>query len=209
MRKISFILIVALMMPRGMRAQTNEFSIEYGRGSLPAIAYTMGSIFAVAFGFGLLQIEDSYSLGCVTAGYWHYFDERFSVGGDISTEIYRMNFNVYDGKDEEGKSKYRPSDWKRMEFCSLMPGVRYKWVSRPHFGMYSKLCAGATLYHQHDISVQTDETETEELESDTDFSFAMQFSPLGIEAGNESVRGFTEIGFGMEGIILAGVRYIF
>lgn len=209
MKKLALILALAMVMPHGMKAQENEISVSYGRGSLPAITYTMASVFAPVFSFGLLEIEDSHSLGCVTAGYWHYFNERLSVGADLSAELFKLCFNQYDGKDDNGKAKYRPGDWQRLDFVTLMPGVKYKWVSRSHFGMYSKLSAGATMYYQHDISVQADESETEERVADTDFSFAMQFSPLGIEAGNESVRGFTEIGFGMEGIILAGVRYIF
>ena len=36
-----------------------------------------------------------------------------------------------------------------------------------------------------------------------------QASLLGIEAGSPTIRGFAELGFGEQGIILAGLRYKF
>ena len=39
--------------------------------------------------------------------------------------------------------------------------------------------------------------------------FYFQASLLGIEAGSPTIRAFTELGTGEQGIILAGVRYKF
>ena len=68
--------------------------------------------------------------------------------------------------------------------------------------MYLKAAAGYTLQ-------RINETYKGQDESTTDGIFNVQFSLLGMEAGSQHIRAFIELGFGEQGIALAGLRYKF
>lgn len=214
MKKIALILAFGMMLApcvkaQDCRLQNDEITLSYGRVSIPGFAYTFASIFTTALTFGYLSPEGFHSTGALTAGYWHHFSSRFSVGGNLVYENFRMNFNQYAGKDENGQILRKPSDWNNMSFTSLMPGVKFQWVNREHFGMFTKADAGGIWYHNQRIDIQADESNRETHDAGNDFGFAFQLSLIGIEAGNGHWRGTTEIGWGMEGLVQAGVKYIF
>lgn len=211
MKKLALTLALSMIFAPCLKAQdfNNEFDLSYGRASVPGVAYTFASVFATVLTFGYLAPEDFHSTGAVTAGYWHYFSPRFSVGGDLAFENFKLRFSEYRGKDAEGQSLREPSDWNNMTFTSLMPGMKFQWVDRAHFGMYTKANVGGIWYHNDQIKVKADEENWEEHESSDDFGFAFQLSLIGIEGGNGHWRATTEIGWGMEGLVQVGVKYLF
>jgi hypothetical protein len=89
-----------------------------------------------------------------------------------------------------------------------MPSVKFNWLRKNNWGMYSKLAAGATYTHFCFEDYENDR-KTGEKETANDLFFNFQVSLIGIEAGNQHVRGFAEFGIGEQGIALAGVRYKF
>ena len=87
-------------------------------------------------------------------------------------------------------------------YYTLMPAVKFDWLRKKHFGMYSKAAVGATLRNEKynsDVSSSRDY-------NDSEVHVNWQASFLGIEVGSPTLRGFVELGTGEQGIILAGVR---
>ena len=91
-------------------------------------------------------------------------------------------------------------------YFTLMPSVKFNWLRRHNWGMYSKVAAGASLRHS---TLQDKEVVNAKKTTDNVVFFNFQVSALGIEAGSENVRGFAELGMGEQGVALAGVRFRF
>jgi len=69
-----------------------------------------------------------------------------------------------------------------------MPAVKYSWINKEHFALYSKVAAGATLLSETDKN-------TVQSFDDSKLYFAFQVSALGIEFGGK-LRAFIEAGAG-------------
>ena len=92
---------------------------------------------------------------------------------------------------------WNDSDKARTKYFSIMPAVKYNWLNRDRFSMYSKIALGVLI--GIDSGADNDKTTA---------AFAWQASAVGAEFGN-SFRGFLELGFGEQGILVAGLRYKF
>lgn len=90
-------------------------------------------------------------------------------------------------------------------YFTLMPSVKFNWLRRPNWGMYSKIAAGASLRHN---AIQEKDLNAKKTTDNMVF-FNFQVSAIGFEAGTENVRGFAELGIGEQGVGLAGVRFRF
>lgn len=93
-------------------------------------------------------------------------------------------------------------------YFSIMPSVKFNWLRKNNWGMYSKLAVGATYTHFSFEDYENDR-KTGEKTTANDLFFNFQASLIGVEVGNQHVRGFAEFGVGEQGIALAGVRYKF
>jgi hypothetical protein len=83
----------------------------------------------------------------------------------------------------------------------LMPAVKYSWIPRNHFCLYSKVALGIMHYKQ---DITCDELASPQRH-ENGFRLAYQFSPVGCEFGGERIRGFIELGYGKQGMYNAGV----
>lgn len=94
-------------------------------------------------------------------------------------------------------------------YYTLMPAVKFNWLRKTNWGMYSKVAIGASLanFSKQDYNESGKLTGSKESSNDVFFNF--HASLLGVEAGGQHVRGFAELGVGEQGIILGGVRYKF
>ena len=90
-----------------------------------------------------------------------------------------------------------------------MPSVKFNWLRKKHWGLYSKVAIGVT--YAHIVNKDYDELgkNVEDKMTVNDILFNFQATAIGVEAGSSHVRGFTELGLGEQGIALAGVRYKF
>lgn len=171
----------------------NEISLNYGRLSVPAIAMTFGAVLGTAFTLGQAKIDDFNTTGAIGLEYFHYFNKSFAVGGSAVFENFHFTWATKNGTDEDGNPSYESGKPNKALFVGVLPGVKWRWLYRPHFGMYTKAGVGAM--------VQTDDTPS--------VSFIFQLSPVGMEFGSERVRGFFEVGFGAQGMIVGGIRTAF
>lgn len=166
---------------KGLELPANELGISYGGMNLPEFAMVIGGVLGEAFSLGHAEIEKLSSTGCVAAEYLRYVSPYIALGATATAEGFQLKF-----KDS--------SDDGRTTFLSLMPTLKASWFRKEHFGMYSKLAAGAGASLN---------------DKDSAMLFAFQVSPIGLEAGNAAVRGFAELGMGYQNFLCAGVRYCF
>ena len=92
-------------------------------------------------------------------------------------------------------------------FITVMPSVKFNWLRKKHFGMYSGLSAGVMF-----VSVSVDnavKAADPEAKDETKAALMFQGTALGAEFGGEQFRGFVEAGFGEKGMLCAGLRYKF
>lgn len=136
------------------------------------------------------------------------------VVGPISLEYhYRTSHLIavgaiaaFAGHNEEQELNGALYAKSKNSYFTLMPSVKFNWLRRANWGLYSKVAAGASLRHS---SIDRERVSDKSDESDNMAFFNFQLSALGFEAGTENVLGFAELGVGEQGIALAGVRFKF
>ena len=204
MKKI-WIIAVALMMGTTVAfAQTdepkNEFSVAWGGLSNSQVLNTFVDVFAAAFESIVdkgTKWDDVADFGTISAEYFHHVSPVVSLG---AIGVYNMH-----NRDLQKDGKVIGSN--KRSFITLLPAVKFNWLRKDSWGMYSKLGAGASLLVSKE---KTDATPSSEAIDNTKCSvlFNFQVSALGVEFGR-SLRGFCEAGFGEQGVFLVGLRYRF
>ena len=92
-------------------------------------------------------------------------------------------------------------------FISLMPSVKFNWLRKKNFGLYSAVSAGVMFAS---ISIDSSlKTSDPDAKDETLTSFMFQATALGAEFGGNALRGFVEAGLGEKGTLCAGIRYKF
>lgn len=170
----------------------NEVSVSYGTLSVPHIANILGGVFGTAFTGGLAKVDKIATSGAIGVEYMNYLNSHIAVGGCLTEECLTLSFDSYDGKDEDGNATYKDGEDQRNNYVTVMPAAKLPWFYYDHVSMYSKAGVG--------MSVNT---------GSGDVNFALQVSPVGIDFGGKAFRGFAEVGFGMQGFLLAGLRWGF
>ena len=175
----------------------HEISVSYGAG-VSLIGDGIGnSIFAGIFDslsgrewtndkqFGSLGIEYFYHLPA---------NPNVAVGGIYTYAQFGQDIEYKGVKEGERKRTY----------MTLMPSIKYYYVNRKHFGVYSKLAIGAMLLH-----FKVEDIKSGQSDSDNDLRFMCQASLIGTEFGSQNFRFFLEAGVGEQGIVLAGLKLKF
>jgi len=180
----------------GYEDTKHEIAISYGIDSNSQIL----DVFEEALGYGLAgyRFNNERFFGPISVEYFNRVKPWLGVGGIL---VYGQNkldaYYVTDKEKKDGELMNR--------YFTVMPAVKFDWLRKKHFGMYSKMGVGVTLRHEN-----YDNTDKKiEDDKDTQLHINWQATVLGIEAGSPRVRGFLEAGFGEQGIFSAGVRYKF
>ncbi|MBO4464383.1 MAG: hypothetical protein J5797_09355 [Prevotella sp.] len=189
---------VAMMTAMNVNAQNgydetkHEVAITYGIDSNSQIIDAFESIGGALVG---AKFENESFTGPISAEYFYHVKNWLGVGGILA---YGQNKqDVFLAGDKDGVSKN--------SYLTLMPAVKFDWLRKKHFGMYSKLAVGATLRNE---KYDSNDNSSRDYD-DNSMHVNWQVSLLGIEGGSPTIRGFLELGTGEQGIILAGVRYKF
>ena len=176
MKKIVLLAVAAMMATINVNAQDefqNEISIAYGSGSNTDIVSSIGK--------GIFTGQQLDYWGPVSLEYFYRPQPKLGVGAVVAL----------------AGCKWDDSSDSKSTYFSVMPAVKYNWLNKSHFSMYSKAAIGPTFAAQSGGS-----------ENKTDVVFNWQASLIGMEFGS-AFRGFVELGMGEQGIILAGLRYKF
>ena len=198
MKKILVMVAVAMMTAMNASAQNgydetkHEVAITYGVGSNSDIIDAFENI-----GGGLVgaKFENEKFTGPISAEYFYHVKNWLGVGGILAYGQNKQDVYLLGDKDGVSKNTY----------LTLMPAVKFDWLRKKHFGVYSKLAVGATLRNEKYDSVD----DSSKDDSDSEVHVNWQVSLLGIEAGGPTIRGFLELGTGEQGIALVGLRYKF
>ena len=188
-------MIVATMMTTlNVEAQSNEPQNEigafYGFGSASNIVSEIGSAFTYSTG------DQTGYWGPFGVEYYHHLSKVVAVGGVVE----------YAGCKWDKPMTMNGS--LKTSYISVMPSVKFNWLRKEHFGLYSSLSAGvmiASLKASDEIKNDPDITEDPD---ETATSFMFNINPIGAEFGG-AFRGFAELGFGEKGLLCVGLRYRF
>ena len=141
----------------------------------------------------------------ISVEYYYHVNKVIGVGGYVAfngmtRDMYfewTENGTGTQHKDMVGKGKLRN--------VSLIPTVKFDWLRKKHFGLYSKAGFGMSIMY---------ESQKGENGSDTDYTDTsvipnFEATLIGAEVGSETWRGFAEYGVGEQGMLCAGLRYKF
>lgn len=192
MKKILVMVVAAMMATVNVNAQDefkNEIGVFYGIESASNILSVYSSMFAAAAG------DQSSFWGPVGVEYYYHVSPVVALGG----------VGVIAGCKAEDEKTHK--DDLSEKFITIMPSVKFNWLRKKHFGMYSGLSAGVMFLS---LSVNDNAKNVDSgAKDETIASFMFQATALGAEFGGEQFRGFVEAGLGEKGILCAGLRYKF
>ena len=174
----------------------HEISISYGLMPNSIWIDFLTDVIPAIFG------EESHNnkyFGPMSLEYYYHTSPLIGVGG-----ILVLNTNSQDLYLSDILDSYRTRS-----YYTIMPSVKFNWLRKNKWGLYSKVAIGGTYIQFHDTDYDQDGHKTGETSSVNDFVFNYQASLIGVEAGGSHVRGFAELGIGEQGILLGGVRYKF
>ena len=170
----------------------HEIAVSYGVGSNSSWLGTMEDFAATSSSGSLYSFNNGSFFGPLALEYFYHINPVIGFGAVGSYA--RQTKDIFILHDKAGDASN--------SFVTVMPAVKFNWLRKKHFGMYSKFALGATFKSQkQDYS---DPEVSDETKSNTYFAF--QATGIGIEAGSPNVRGFAEFGLGEQGILLAGLR---
>lgn len=165
---------------------------------------------------GTTSYANESEIPAFSAEYFHHVSKVVSVGGIVGFNSFSKDmYFTWQKNNVNGtgitKSKEKVG-YARKYYATLMPAVKFDWLRKKNFGVYSKVALGITYIHEKEVQ-DRDENNNKigdrEVHSESHFMGNFQVSLLGIEAGSQNIRGFVEAGLGEQGILLAGLRYKF
>ena len=167
----------------------HEVGVFYGVLSASNILSVYSSMFSAAAG------DQSSWWGPVGAEYYYHVSPVVAVGGVAA-------FAGCKAIDDKTRAKDLSET-----FITVMPSVKFNWLRKKNFGMYSALSAGVMFLSMsaNDSAKKADP----EAKDETLATFMFQATALGIEFGGTAFRGFVEAGLGEKGTLCAGLRYKF
>ena len=195
MKKILLMSIVAMMATMSVNAQSDEpkheVGVFYGIGSASDIISTYIEGFSFSVG------GQSSFWGPIGAEYYYHISPVVGVGAIAE----------YANCEVDAKSSKDACD---VTYLTFMPAVKFNWLRKKSFGLYSGLAAGimaATIDPSSKVKGQLDNNGNE-IKKETVTTFMFNATALGIEFGGK-LRGFGELGIGEKGVLCAGIRYKF
>ena len=200
MKKILVMVAVVMMTVVSANAQNenlrHELSLSYGVGSVAQFGEGLGEGLALAI-FSDTEYDDGFVLGPISAEYFYHFNNpRLAIGGLVSYSKWDSDILKKSGSQEKVGERNR-------SYWSVMPAIKWYWVNKNAFGLYSKGAAGAAFLSSTEKNLATGKST-----DDNSTHFLFQLSFIGAEFGKQ-LRGFAEAGIGEQGFLLAGIRYKF
>lgn len=202
MKKVLFLaaVLLALFVSNNSNAQVvgkeiinkNEISLSYGVMSNSQWADFLENLYLVLVD---AHTNTKRSIGPVGIEYFNHITPLIAVGA-VGT-VTSIQDDLRDHNDIKLGEINRT-------YYTIMPAIKFNWLRKEHFGMYSKLAAGVSFVDSSLKDVDPGSVK----DKDKDAMFNYQASVLGLEFGG-AFRGFAEFGIGEQGMVLIGVRYNF
>lgn len=202
MRKIMLVIAAAMVATTGLKAQDNgyenkhEVAVSIGIGSNSRIIDDLEN--AITTIMAGVKYGDEHYVGPFSVEYFYKAKPWLGVGGILAYGKNTQDLYFFTDDDKAaGKIKNN--------YFTVMPSVKFDWLRKSNFGLYSKLAIGATYRNE---KVDYNESTYEDFD-ESEWHVNWQISAIGVEVGGKALRGFAELGTGEQGILLGGVRYKF
>lgn len=132
------------------------------------------------------QVEGVHSTGTFSTAYLRKINKWLWLGGCLAFENMKLDLrDIYSGE----------ADCSYLNCLPVMAMGKAAWLRREHVSLYSKLGLGATpIFAEGSVKK---------------VKVAFQISLIGFEFGGNHVFGFVEAGLGLQGVVLAGMRFPF
>ncbi|MBO7467187.1 MAG: hypothetical protein J6T94_05865 [Bacteroidaceae bacterium] len=167
----------------------NEINVTYGQFTAPQMLYVLGEVFGAAFSLGHFQADNTVFLGALGLEYFRSTNDWFAYGASLL-----LDYSTSDSYSVDKDGNKTLNGKYNLGWASMMPSVKFKWLRREKITLYSKLSAGPGMIFSNEGSLMDK------------LSVSFQATPIGLAVGKGSIRGFAEIGFGMQGIVNVGVQ---
>lgn len=186
-----FLTMCAVLLGMSLQAQEqkHEIGVFCGIGSASDIFSLVTTVWSAAAG------SQGSFWGPVGAEYYYHVSPVVGLGAVAA----------YASCKAEDK-KTRKEDLTE-RFITVMPSVKFNWLRKKHFGMYSALSAGV-MFCSITCNDNAKAHDSDAID-ETLATFMFQATALGAEFGSEQFRGFVEAGVGEKGLLCAGLRYKF
>ncbi len=171
----------------------NTLDIGYNPGGLSILKLAVYNKLAeldafIPFAYLLIgaEVNDLRSSGTFSVNYLRRINEWLWLGGNINYEhIFLDMKDLWDGQISSYNINALP----------VMAVAKASWLRRANVSLYSKLGAGVTS-----VFIQGGIIKVKP---------AVQLTPVGVEFGGDHIFGFVEGGLGLQGTIIAGLRFPF
>ena len=203
MKKILFLAVAAMMATVSVNGQDayadskHEVAVSTGAVSTSNVVDVFRLFGGVTEAGGSASYKFTSLRGPYSIEYFYRVKEWIGVGGML----------IY-GKDHVTATEHEGItgiEKMKASYLSILPAAKFDWVRKQYFGMYSKLALGFTRRSEYVDFF--DSSRGDEKRTSTHLNGHVTL--LGLEAGSPHFRGFGELGFGEQGMLLIGLRYKF
>ena len=168
----------------------SELSVGYGIVSSSNVLDVFSNVVGAIFG---ARFQNEKFIGPFSAEYFYHVTPLIGVGG----------IGVYNHHKQDVIQKEQVTGKRTSDYFTIIPAVKFNWLRKPNWGMYSKIGAGYTYGSFKTTGKDSNGNDTKENNDCHLFNF--QVSLVGAEVGNRNLRGFVELGFGEQGVLSGGI----
>lgn len=195
-KALLFIASVLIALPEAKAFEpikNNEISAQYAVFTGNQIVTFFKGAFTGVTSLGNFSCYEITGSGMFILQYHHAGDENIMYGFSVGYESV--------GQKLKDKNDVPVERMLNTHCFSILGSGKIYYKNFPHFGMYAKIQAGVELASGNMIE---DDHITEEKKIKPHLAF--QGTPLGLEFGGKTLRGFAEIGIGTQGIWSIGIK---
>lgn len=227
MKKYNYLMVALMAMmfvvSNSAMAQNDtksEFSFSVG-GYTPnqttlaeGIGEGLGKAMATMITFGLYDAsktaKDEKTSPAYTVQYLYRVSPNLKIGGAVTYQHTSYTLSV----KNKDTGAYDDVAKNRNNYFTVMPTVKASWFDRKNISLYSKVAAGVCIAFKDSkvksgVSDEDAKTLLKEVETKKGTRFGYQVSPIGCEFGSKNIRAFVELGYGFQGLGLAGLSIQF
>ena len=227
MKKYNYLMVALMAMmfavSNSAMAQNDtksEFSFSVG-GYTPnqtTLAEGFGEGFGKAIAsmmtFGLYDAsktaKDEKTSPAYTVQYLYRVSPNLKIGGAVTYQHTSYTLSV----KNKDTGAYEDVAKNRNNYFTVMPTVKASWFDKKNISLYSKVAAGVCIAFKDSkvksgVSDEDAKTLLKEVETKKGTRFGYQVSPIGCEFGSKNIRAFVELGYGFQGLGLAGLSIQF
>ena len=227
MKKFNYMMVALMAMmfavSNSAMAQNDtksEFSFSVG-GYTPnqttlaeGIGEGLGKAMATMITFGLYDAsktaKDEKTSPAYTVQYLYRVSPNLKIGGAVTYQHTSYTLSV----KNKDTGAYEDVAKNRNNYFTVMPTVKASWFDRKNISLYSKVAAGVCIAFKDSkvksgVSDEDAKTLLKEVETKKGTRFGYQVSPIGCEFGSKNIRAFVELGYGFQGLGLAGLSIQF